>query len=75
MIHFGNADLIAQGLAPLDPSLAAIAAGRRCARRAKSRPRSRHIDLHVGKRESYGEEALTSRNVLVSSEPVYFAGC
>lgn len=28
MIHFVNADLIAQGLAPLDPSLAAIAAGR-----------------------------------------------
>jgi predicted ABC-type ATPase len=28
MTHFVNADLIAQGLAPLDPSLAAIAAGR-----------------------------------------------
>jgi len=28
VIHFVNADLIAQGLAPLDPSLAAIAAGR-----------------------------------------------
>lgn len=28
VIHFVNADLIAQGLAPLDPGLAAMAAGR-----------------------------------------------